>query len=146
MPKTLSDLPRYEELERFLNKLLKEKGDEIEFVVLFGSMARGDWSQYSDYDLLIGLRREDGRRLIDRISEFDAFVEGEIDVFPYSRSEWRWMFKEYHPLLLEALEYGLILWDRGAFGEMLKLFRRRRSEGVVSPWKSGWKISLPDKH
>jgi len=56
-------------LERFLEELLERRGEEVEFVVLFGSMARGDWSAGSDYDLLIGLRGDDGRRFIDRLGE-----------------------------------------------------------------------------
>jgi len=42
--KGLSDLPNVEKLERFLERLLERRGEELEFVVLFGSMAGGDWS------------------------------------------------------------------------------------------------------
>ena len=138
MPKGLSDLPDVEKLERFLKRLLERRGEELEFVVLFGSMARGDWSLWSDYDLLIGLRGEDGKRLIDRMAEFSS--EANIEVFPYSRSEWRRMFEELHPLLLEAFEHGIVLWDMGEFSEMKKVFRMWRTSGRVVPWRSGWKI------
>ena len=139
MLKGLSDRPEVEKLERFL-KTLEERKGEIEFIVLFGSMARGDWSAGSDYDLLIGLSGDDGKRFIDRLGEFSP-REGNIEVFPYSRSEWRRMFEGFHPLLLEALEYGLVLWDRGAFAEMRERFRRWREEGRVAPWRCGWRIS-----
>ena len=69
MLKGLSDRPEVAKLERFLEELLERRGEEVEFVVLFGSMARGDWSAGSDYDLLIGLRGDDGRRFIDRLGE-----------------------------------------------------------------------------
>jgi len=126
-------------LERFLKELLERWEEELEFVVLFGSMARGDWSVGSDYDLLIGLRSDDGKRFIDRLGDFSP-REGNIEVFPYSRSEWRRMFAEYHPLLLEALAHGVVLWDRGAFAEMRKTFQEWLKTGKVSPWRQGWKI------
>lgn len=145
MLKRLSDRPKVEELERFLDSLLERRGEELEFVVLFGSMARENWSRGSDYDLLIGLCREDEKRLIDRIPEFSPQMGLDIEVFPYSRSEWQRMFEEYHPRLLEAFEHGVVLWDRGAFAEMGETFRQWRESGRVKPWRSGWKITEPAK-
>ncbi|MEO0248011.1 MAG: nucleotidyltransferase domain-containing protein [candidate division WOR-3 bacterium] len=141
MLKALSDRPEAEKLERTLQRLLQQRGEELEFMVLFGSMARGDWSLESDYDLLVGLRGEDGKRLIDRLEEFSSLVEGNIEVFPYSRSEWQRMFKGFHPLLLEAFEHGVVLWDRGGFAQMRRVFRQWRSQGKVVPWRAGWKIN-----
>ena len=143
MPSELSDRPELEKLERSLQRLLNERGEELAFVVLFGSMARGDWSLGSDYDLFIGLETEDELCFIDRIAEFEALVEPGVEVFPYSRSEWQRMFREFHPLLLEVLEHGVALWDQGAFAEMQQIFRRWRESGQVTPWRSGWKIQAP---
>lgn len=141
--KALSDRPEVEKLEHFLQRLLDQRGEELEFIVLFGSMAKGDWSLGSDYDILIGLRKDDGKRLIDRIAELSPLREGNIEVFPYSCAEWQRMFEGLHPLLLEALEYGVVLWDRGAFAEMRGVFRKWRESGLVVPWGWGWKISEP---
>lgn len=141
MRRELSDRPEVTKLERFLEDLLERRGEEIEFVVLFGSMARGDWSVGSDYDLLIGLRGDGGKRFIDRLLDF-APREGNIEVFPYSRSEWQRMFAEFHPLLLEALDHGIVLWDRGAFAEMRRAFQGWRESGKVVPWRHGWKIAI----
>jgi len=131
-------------LERYLRDLLSRRGEEIEFVVLFGSMARGDWSLGSDYDLLIGLREDDGKRFIERLEDFSP-REGNmnIEVFPYSRSEWQQMFADFHLLLLEALAYGIVLRDRGAFAEMRKTFQGWLKSGKVRPWGHGWKIASP---
>lgn len=139
MLKVLSDRPEVEKVERFLERLLQQS-ERLEFIVLFGSMARGDWSWQSDYDLLLGLRGEDGKRWIDRLEEFSQGIEGNIEIFPYSRREWQRMFEEFHPLLLEALEHGIVLWDRGGFEEMRTVFRQWRASGKVVPWGSGWKI------
>lgn|GEM_PF-331153 len=145
MRKALWDRPGIERLERTLGRLLTQKADVLEFVVLFGSMARGDWSRDSDYDLLVGLRVDDGQRLIDRMGEFAGIAEGPIEVFPYARSEWQRMFEDRHLLVLEALEHGVILWDRGGFAQMRARFRELRERGQLVPWRSGWKIlSLPE--
>lgn len=140
MLKALSDRPEVEKLERFLERILEKRGKELEFVVLFGSMAREDWARGSDYDILIGLHGEDGKRLIDRMVEFDTLVEGNIEVFPYSRSEWKRMFEQFHPLLLEVLENGVVLWDCGGFAQLQKVFSQWRKSGLVAPWRMGWKI------
>jgi predicted nucleotidyltransferase len=140
---TLSDRPEVGQFSAFLDTLLAQRHDEVEFIVLFGSMARGDWSHGSDYDVLIGLCGEDGKRLLDRMAEFAPSVRLAIDVFPYSRAEWQRMFQDYHPLLLEALEYGVVLWDKGAFAKMRAIFRQWRQRGEVRPWRSGWKITTP---
>ncbi len=139
MLNVLPDRPDAEKLAHFLQRLLEEKGEEIEFVVLFGSTARGNWSAGSDYDVLIGLRGDNYPRFIDRLLDFTPH-EGNIEVFPYTKSEWTHMFQTRHPLLLEALEYGIVLFDRGRFADMHATFRRWRREGRVVPWQHGWRI------
>src|SRR5438046_3982391 len=136
----LSDRPEIEQLERFLQRLLEERSDDLEFVVLFGSMARGDWSRGSDYDVIVGLRGEDGQRFIDRIGAFSALADGNIDVLPYSRSEWERMATNRALILLEALEDGIAIWDRGGFARLQGEFRTWRASGLVTPSGTGWRI------
>ena len=140
LPKALWDRPDAERVDRSLQRLLTRRGDEIEFVVLFGSMARGDWSVGSDYDLLIGLRGEDGQRFVDRIGEFSADVEGPVDVFPYSRSEWRRMFENLSFFFFGAFEQGIVLWDQGGFAQMRSDFRSWRARGLIEALPRGWRI------
>ncbi len=141
----LSDRPDVRQLEQFLTRLLEARGEEVEFVVLFGSMARGNWSRGSDYDVLLGLAGEDGKRLVDRIGELSQFAVGSIEVFPYVRSEWERMFGSFNLLLLDALEHGVVLFDRGAFARMRGVFRQWRQEGIVIPYRDGWRIQ-PGTH
>lgn len=75
MLERLSDRPDFPAFKAFVERVLKEKSGELEFMVLFGSMARGNWSYASDYDVLIGLSIEDGRRFIDRIYEYGPLAE-----------------------------------------------------------------------
>lgn len=128
-------------LQKFFKRVMEARGDELEFVVLFGSRAKGEWSKGSDYDVLIGLRADDGKPLTDRIYEFSLLGGiGEVEPFPYSSQEWRRMFKEFHTLLLEALNHGLIIFDRGVFAEMRKVFLKLLEVGIITPTGTGWKI------
>ncbi len=133
----LSNRPRYEAFRQTVERIFAERGDQIPFMVLFGSMAKGNWLPYSDYDLLIGLNIDDGKRFIDRIGEFQQFVKTEADVFAYSRSEWQMMFEEYHPLMLEALDKGLVLVDDGSFACMRQQFEQWMRTGIVQRRERG---------
>ena len=62
--------------------------------------------------------------------------------FQVSRSEWQQVFRTYHPLLLEALADGVVLWDRGEFAAMRAQFQHWQREGQVQPWRSRWKIAF----
>ncbi|MCS7235149.1 MAG: nucleotidyltransferase domain-containing protein [Armatimonadota bacterium] len=126
-------------MRRYVERITRERPEELEFVVLFGSRARGDWTRGSDFDVLVGLRGDDGKRWVDRVAEWEA--EGNVEVFPYARSEWERMFEDRQLLLLDALEHGVVLWDRGSFQRMRDTFRRWREEGKVVPWRSGWRIA-----
>jgi predicted nucleotidyltransferase len=81
----------------YLDELLTQHRDELAFVALFGSMAQGNWSYGGDYDVLIGLHDDNGKRLLDRVAEFTPSVALNVDVFPYSRSKWQRMFHDFHP-------------------------------------------------
>ena len=122
MLQALSDRPDVDQFMAFVNAVLAQRSATLAFIVLFGSMARGDWSRGSDYDVLIGLCGDDNKRLLDRMAEFTPAVRIALDVFPYSRSEWQHMFTDRHPLLLEALEDGVVLWDQGAFATCVPPF------------------------
>ncbi len=104
MPGKPWDLPEAEPLRRYVDRVLAERRDRVEFVVLFGCTARGDWGPGSDFDVLVGLAEDDRRRWVDRQAEWKA--EGNVEVFCYGRSEWERMFAQRDLLLLDALEHG----------------------------------------
>lgn len=138
--KALSDRPEIDTLRRFLKNVLNQRRGELEFVVLFGSMARGDWSRGSDYDVFIGLRIDDQKRLLDRMGDYDALIDGNIEVFPYGQSEWKRMFEDRSAFFLEALHHGVVLFDRGAFADMRALFQRWVEADLVKRSSHGWQI------
>lgn len=110
----LSDQPHVEKLWEFVDQVLKQKGDEIEFIVLYGSMTKGNWSVGSDYDILIGLCIDDGKRFLDRLYEYSLLTPGPIDIFAYSKPELDLMLKNFHRTLLESLNHGIVLFDHGS--------------------------------
>lgn len=138
----LSTRPRFEAFRRTVERIVAERGGEIAFLVLFGSMAKGTWLPRSDYDLLIGLNVDDGKRFIDRIGEFQRLLHTDADVFPYSRSEWQKMFADCHLLMLEALDSGMVLVDDGSFAQMREQFEQCLREGIIQRRERGWKLKV----
>ena len=131
MRELLSNRPHVEKLWEFVDQALKQKGDEIEFIVLYGSMAKGNWSPGSDYDILIGLCIDDGKRFIDRLYDYSLLTSAPIDIFVYSQSELDLMCKNFHLTLLESLNHGIVLFDRGRWEEMRKQFKEWKTSGVI---------------
>jgi len=137
----LSDRPNFLAFKAFLERVFAQKVHEVEFIVLFGSMAKGNWSYASDYDVLIGLSVENGKRFIDRLYEYSLLSEGRVEPFVYGPSEIQQMFSELHPTLLEAFKDGVVLYDRGTWQKLKTEFDRLLSQGVIQPTESGWKIN-----
>jgi predicted nucleotidyltransferase len=123
-----------------VDRALKQKGHEIEFIVLYGSMAKGNWSVGSDYDILIGLCIDDGKRFIDRLYDYSLLTSAPIDIFTYSQSELDLMFKNFHLTLLESLNHGIVLFDRGRWAEMQGQFKQWKKSGVIEQIPVGWRV------
>ena len=85
---------------------------EIERVVLFGSMARGDAVPGSDVDLLMVLS-ESRFPFLDRSVEYKPKgIPVAVDVFAYTEDEIEKMTRDGHMLLKQALSEGMIIYDR----------------------------------
>lgn len=140
LPEELSAHPEFEDLKAFVERLMCECGDEIAFIVVFGSAAKGKWTVNSDIDVFVGMNCDDGLRLIDRIAQFAELAQGNLEIFPYARSQWQRMFKTLNPLLLEVLEDGVVLVDKGEFASMREIFHKLRSDGLILSTEFGWRI------
>jgi predicted nucleotidyltransferase len=91
---------------------LARRRPEIDRVVLFGSLARGDAVPGSDADLVIVLARSD-RPFRDRIPLY--IPEGcpvPVDVFPYTREECAAMLESGHGFLRRVLAEGIPIYER----------------------------------
>ena len=64
----------------------KMLGDSLDSVIVYGSFARGDYSELSDIDvmLLVSLGEEDIKKISDQISDlaFDFMMKYGVDISP----------------------------------------------------------------
>ena len=98
-------------VEGAVGRLVQDR-PEIERVVLFGSLARGDAVPGSDVDLLVVVSDSD-RPFLDRIAMYkpDGIPIG-VDVFPYTEAELTSMLEDGNPLVSRALSEGIVLFER----------------------------------
>ncbi len=88
---------------------VKVRSPEIDRVLLFGSLARGDAAPGSDADLLIILRDSD-LPFLDRFPRYrPAGVAIDVDVFAYTREELRKMLASRNRFVRQALREGVEL-------------------------------------
>lgn len=97
--------------ERAVARLAKER-PEVQRVILFGSLARGDAVPGSDVDLLVVISASD-RSFLERIPLYhpDGVPIG-VDVFPYTEGELASMLAQGNPLARRAISEGLVLFER----------------------------------
>ena len=61
-------------------------GDSLDSVIVYGSYARGDYSEFSDVDvmILVSLTENQIKEIFDQISDlaFDYLMKHEIDISP----------------------------------------------------------------
>ena len=60
--------------------------------------------------------------------------------FTAQQAAWRQMFEDRNILLLDALEHGQVIFDRGAFDAMRRTFQRWLASGEVARSGPGWRI------
>jgi len=97
-------------LRRFRAALNALYGDRIERVVLFGSRARGDAQEDSDYDIAVFLNDLDDRwrevhRIVPIVTDFFYRDEVFIHAMPYRAGSYR----EHTPLMHELRREGVDL-------------------------------------
>jgi len=104
-----------EKLKEFAKRKINENNN-ILAIILVGSLARGDYTAFSDADLVVVVK-EDDRRFLDRITEFiDPTLGIDVDPMVYTLSEIKEMavlkyastriFKYYLHLYLFLMRYA----------------------------------------
>lgn len=85
------NLSNKEILTDLKDHLLKNYGNSIEDVILFGSRIRSDFNQYSDYDIIIVLKNdfsgEDENEIFDLCYDINLKYEIILDVHIISKNE-----------------------------------------------------------
>lgn len=118
-------------LREFLDDL-RSKGVDLRTVIVIGSRARGTWKTSSDIDLVVIVRSE--RDLKNVILGRNV---GIIDPKPYTISEAKEALKNFDTTIIEALEYGLIVYDSGFWKHIAKEYKEK--------WKDKVKIVYDEK-
>lgn len=101
---------------------------EIEEVILFGALARGDAVPGSDADLLMVLSDSS----LPFLARMPAYIPAScgigVDVFPYTRLELTRMLADKNPLVREALAMGIVLFRREGCPERGRIPRGSNAE------------------
>lgn len=101
----------WQALRDFVSSLV-ECHPEVQKIVLFGSLARGDCVPGSDVDLLLVIATSDApfpRRIADYTPA--SFPVG-VDLFPYTGEELTKMMTEGNSFLQRALREGIVIFER----------------------------------
>ena len=98
-------------VQEFKREVSKIYGSRLRKIILYGSYARGDYTEDSDIDLLLVLRGrvKPGReidRIIDVITDINLKYGVLISVFPISESKLR---RLKSPLLINVRREGITL-------------------------------------
>lgn len=95
MPTTIQTL-----LEKYVTKLLDIYGSHIKSVILYGSYARGDYTEDSDIDIMILLDISDMeiKKYRHQLSgmTYDYNMDYDLDIKPIAKNEYH--FKKWLPV------------------------------------------------
>ncbi len=109
-------------LEEYAEKALSRGAKAV---ILIGSLARGDYTAFSDADILIIVEKA-AERQIDRIVDFlDPTLPIDVEPRVYTEEEFLNMAREKRRIVVETLSYGKLL---AGSGEILEKARRKLAE------------------
>lgn len=96
-------------LKIFIDQLRKHFGRNLKKIILFGSRARGDHSEESDYDLLVILEKvtPEIKKHVDEIEDQMLFSHGALfSTFLFTPEELE--EREFEPFIMNATKEGLV--------------------------------------
>ena len=133
-----------------VESLLNRFGEDLEAVILFGSCARGEAVELSDFDFFVvvrGLPKQPVRRrymVYDALTPILREFKREVSVIEADAEE---IGKQITPLLINIAHDGIILYDRaGRMGDLLRRVRDAVKKAGLVRYKTregkyGWKPS-----
>jgi len=105
-------------LTDFRNRVVKELGDRIESIVVYGSVARGEAREDSDIDVLIVGRDKEIRSRVSEIGydvDYKNNFETFITLIYFTRKEFEHRVIVGSPYIYKVLKEGVALYDDGTF-------------------------------
>jgi len=94
--------------QQFVRKIRKQFSPSK--IILFGSRARRDFFEYSDYDFIIVAPAFEGMHWLDRISKIMEHWNSDkpIDVLPYTQKEFE-LKKKWSSTVKAAVNEGVVV-------------------------------------
>jgi len=135
----LKSHPKLESLKEFLKKFFEQYS--ADFIILFGSSAKGNFNYRSDLDLLI-ISNSLGNDYFERLHKMQTITPGGIDFFIYTSKEFEKMIQGFQLMVLEALSSGIILYDQGNGVKYKNYVENLIREKKIEKLEHGWKISV----
>ncbi|MHA1293938.1 MAG: nucleotidyltransferase domain-containing protein [Promethearchaeota archaeon] len=137
--KKLKGHPKLNNLIQFLNKFFKQYS--AEFIILFGSSAKGNFNYRSDLDLLIITNSIKGN-YFEKLYQMQLITPGAIDFFIYTSTEFEKMVLNFHLIALEALSSGIIIYDKGNALYFKNHITNLINQNKIQKSKRGWRINI----
>lgn len=113
-------------------------------LILFGSLARGDYHQHSDADLCVVLAESPRSPFAgyDRVVACDP--SGVVQPVVYGAEQFRHMVSQANGLALEVMADGLFLAGDEAFRKEIETVAARARERLgIERTPTGWRIARP---
>lgn len=97
-------------ITEYAEKLKEKLGDDLREIYLFGSRARGDFREGSDYDCLVIISKRTPE-LLDMIYEVGGdFLSDGILIASIIRTESKWQEQKYFRLGRIISREGIMIW------------------------------------
>lgn len=96
-------------LKIFIDQLRKRFGQNLKRIILFGSRARGDYTEESDYDLLLIFEKmtPEIKKYVDQIEDEMLFSHGVLfSTFLFTPEELE--EREFEPFIMNATKEGSV--------------------------------------
>ncbi|RLI75786.1 hypothetical protein DRP04_13185 [Archaeoglobales archaeon] len=107
----------------FKEEILRDLGSEIEAIILYGSVARGEENRESDIDIFVLVKNKRGE-IYDRISRIRTRTDLKhstlISLFVVDEKEFKEYMKLGSPFLTKVLREGVLLYGNEEFRKICK--------------------------
>ena len=133
-------------VEKIKEELCVFFGKDLLSIVLFGSYAEGKETPYSDIDILIITDHKftdwrERRTCEVKLRKTLYEAVGQVSPKVVSFDDLKRSLEHYNPLLLNILNSGIPILDRGAFSSLHKEFERLLSINVITHTKEHWVVT-----
>ncbi|MGQ9530539.1 MAG: nucleotidyltransferase domain-containing protein [Candidatus Bathycorpusculaceae bacterium] len=130
-------VPYREELKAYLKALFGWLSPR--FIVLYGSVARGDFGVGSDVDLLV-VSEDFPKNFDERLKMLFALnpTTAPIEPVGYTPREFEELLRRRHATALYAMDEGIPLYDDGLYLKMKEQFERLKKELGLVKCEGGW--------